>query len=150
MRNGILAAMIVAMTLTACIEPDGKWDPMKWSHPKYETTKVDGTSYYMVPVEGGRYGFRCMNYVPWLSAPQFEVDGEQIHAWQDTEMEDDYWHHYHNEWCRVDAVKDSVIVTFSANSGRARKAFVEVTAGDIFDRFRFIQRSALYTEQAAQ
>ena len=148
MIKKIFATLLAGLCFMAC-DPvfglrDGDWTPMEWSHLKYETVKVDGRSYFFVPVEGGSYGFRCKNYKPWLSDHVFEVNGEVLHSYLEYKEPD--WHHYENEWCRVEVVNDSVKVDFQPNDGGVRKARIGVTAGDIFDDFKFIQQSGIYTE----
>lgn len=147
MKMIIWAIMSAFLFFAACDEPDGKWEAMKWSHPKYETVKVEGTNYFVVPVEGGSYGFRCKNYKPWLADHMFEANGDVWHSYRDYEKNDDYYNHYDNGWCRVDVNKDSVKVQFEPNTGFERKALIGVTAGDIFDRFYFLQGSAMLTEE---
>lgn len=142
------------MAFTACeeighiIEPkDGDWAPMKWSHDKYETVKVDGVKYYSVPVEGGTYEFRCKNYGGfWLSDHWFDERGEVTHSYMDTTQVDP-WNHYQNQWCTVDAEKATLRISFGPNHSTLRKAGIGVTAGDIFDRFQFCQQPALYTTE---
>lgn len=151
MRIGKYAVLIAGLTLTACNEHenelDGKWPSMKWSHPKYETVKVDGISYYLVPVEGGDFGFRCKNYqCPWLTDHVFEANGYVWHSSFESYHDDSNGHHYETEWCKIDAVDDSVKVHFDPNDGLVRKAEIGITAGDIFDSFKFLQATAYYTD----
>lgn len=151
MRRFVWAAATACLALAACdivTEPlDGDWEAMKWSHPKYETVKVEGHSHYLVPAEGGSYGFRCTNYKPWLTDHVFEVNGEIQHSYREKDHDESIWHHYQNEWCRVDVADDSVKIQFAPNTGDVRKAVIGVTAGDIFDSFVFLQQSAVSTER---
>lgn len=143
MKRFVWVALSASLALTACeiIRQDGLWESMKWSHPKYETVKTDGVSYYLVPVEGGNYGFRCKNYSkPWLSNHTFVADGSEWHSWMEPHDFDMY--HYENEWCKVDAADDSVKIHFEPNTGLERRATIRITAGDIFDSFSFLQQSA--------
>lgn len=149
MRTQIIAAMCVGLALSSCdiVEPrDGDWPAMKWRSDRYETVKLNGKNYYSVPIEGGSYEFICKNYAPWLSVHRFIVDDVTTYSYQDTTHMEERWHHYANDWCSVDAVKDTIRVRFAPNEGRARMAFIDVTAGDVFDVFQFIQQSPLYTE----
>lgn len=153
MKRIVCAAMLVCLTITACVPflfheaCDGLWEPMEWSHPRYETVKMDGEKYYLVPVEGGSFGFRCKNYRgPWLGTHKFIVRGETTYSYQDEDRAEDSFSHYENDWCRVTAEGDSIKVWFDANKSTVRRAIIGVTAGDIFDEFKFLQGSELYTE----
>lgn len=148
----IAALLLAATALTACEEisniispKDGDWPPMKWSHAKYKTVKLDGITYYDVPAQGGSYEFRCQNYTPWLAQHRFEAGGEMIHSYLDTTQVEP-WHHYQYEWCTADVMKDTVRIEFGPNQSTARKASIGVTAGDTFDYFLFYQQSALPAE----
>lgn len=140
MKRIIWAALSACLVLTACemSRPDGDWNPMEWSHPKYLSARLDGVNYYIVPAEGGTFDFRCKNYTPWLGDHLFEVNGNVWHSY-DQRTEEDIWHHYANEWCRIDAKEDSVTIVFDTNTGSVRKARIGVTGGDIFDNFNFYQ-----------
>lgn len=151
----MMTVLLAALALTACEDifesRDGDWTPMKWSHPKYETVKDGGSTYYWVPVEGGDFGFRCKNYTPWLSSDHtFQIGDVVWHSYLESAVDTDPWHRYANSWCEVVAVEDSVKVHFEPNTGATRKASISVTAGDIFDGFSFMQASAPNTEEGKQ
>ncbi len=142
----IVAAIIACVALTACeeiIEPkDGDWERMKWGHPLYNTKKIDGMTYYVVPAAGGEFEFRCKNYSqPWLcnGNHQFEVGGEMQYSYSLEDCQEESDHFFQYKWCTIEAVQDTLKVTFDANEGVSRRAIVSVTAGDIFDNFVFWQ-----------
>ena len=144
----IITALLACLALTACEEiielMDGDWERMKWSHPLYRIEKIDGMTYFAVPAAGGEFAFRCKNYSkPWLSSDhQFEVDGVMQYGYLLVKGQENASHFFQYKWCTIEAVKDTIKVTFDANDGDARRARVSVTAGDIFDSFDFWQEGS--------
>jgi len=101
-------------------------------------------TYYNVPIEGGEYVFRCKNYKPWLSSLHLykydnlmNVKDDQHIIGADVKNSSSY----SNDWCSVLSKDGSLIVTFQKNDSLSRGLGIDVTAGDIFGYFTFIQES---------
>lgn len=145
----ILAVLLFAPFFIACEkeieEPAGKWTPMEWENISY--TKVTDTTngeYYIVPVEGGDFVFRCKNYGPWLSSLRLLKFDKSMNLTDNQDIYgDDIKNHvsYTNDWCSVLTKGDSLKVTFQKNDTLPRGLSVTVTAGDVFGYFKFIQES---------
>ncbi len=148
----IICLVFALLLLSACefSRLDGDWDEMEWKKTSYQTIKDDyygfSSMYYHVPAEGGTYVFHCKNYKGiWLNDCEFVQDGESSHSYDDREYYADGitdYNHYENKWCSVAAEGDSLKVVFQPNEEGVRKAMVTVTAGDIFDLFRFRQEGS--------
>ena len=149
-----LGCVACGLTFSACDDwemRDGDWERMKWSHPSYATIKVDGVTYYDVPAVGGSFAFRCKNYKrPWLTNHTFVTSDYTWNSSLESYHDDSEGHYYNHEWCEVKAVSDTLKVLFRPNTGKVRQATIGVTAGDIFDSFRFWQQPAANASQSAE
>ena len=128
-----LFLLVILIGVAACGKdepPIGIWEEMKWEEPG-GLTKVDGI--YIVPVSGGTYKFTCKNYKPWI-AEIFDYYDQTMGVWVDRS--------YEGTWYSVKCEGNDVTFTFRplADDGDIHDVLVTLTAGDIFDRFRFIQR----------
>lgn len=140
----ILPALAAAFVLTACNnDKDGDWDPMNWEKNSYSTTKVDGKKYIQVPQQGGTYTFSCKNYEGfWLSSVDIITSGYGFTM--EKHLADGSfganWNHHHmqSDGCSIDIEENSMTVHFDYSDAH-RVYTINVTAGDIFDSFRFIQ-----------
>lgn len=123
--------LVVLAGVASCVkdEPDGKWDNMKWNEPS-ALTKENGA--YIVPANGGTYIFECKNYTPWID--HCESGFYDMLVSSST--------YVYSEWFEVIVEGKNVIITFQPleDETGARQLTVVITAGDIFDTFRFTQR----------
>lgn len=152
-HSRFLCAVVLLSVLSACQSEslDGAWEKMKWKKTTYQQVVNEGSSmsYYLVPVEGGKFVFHCKNYSSiWMADHRFEQNGQVWHSYDrfDSQESQRDYHHYTDEWCDVTAQGDSLKVIFVPNHSFVRKVQIGVTAGDIFDTFSFVQASPLYTE----
>jgi len=129
--TSVMIALTLAITILASCsldEPDGKWSKMKWKDHS-GLTKQDGT--YFVPASGGTYTFECLNYSsPWIAS----IGEDYLHS--------DDFHSYTGSWFAVECKKQNVTITVQPldEGVESRNFTVTVTAGDIFDTFRFTQQ----------
>ena len=130
LRTIVLLLVVMAVAASCSIdEPDGLWEKMKWNDLS-GLTKEDGV--YIVPATGGIYTFECKNYQPWIDHCDSGSDDVVVSSFT----------HVYNEWFDVSVDGKNVIVTFQPlkDLTETRQLTVSVTAGDIFDYFRFQQR----------
>ena len=152
----LLASLLVCMNSCGNDEPDGLWEPMKWSKPAPEGLVETRSHVYQVPNSGGDYTITCLNYgSPWMTSAlagdttyfpegkSFGIfDENQVYSirvtWQD-ETQD--WHRLHGYWFDARFEKANLKIHFDAlpDTVELRKLDLSVTAGDIFDYFFFIQ-----------
>ena len=138
-----LIVLVIAITgLASCshVDPEGLWDKMKWNAPK---SLVKENGIYIVPAEGGEYTFECTNYSGvWLS--HIEDNGEIVYpvypVYPANEHED--FLSFKGDRFGVNCDRGHVIVNFEAleQGMDTRDITVGVTAGDIFDSFKFTQQ----------
>ena len=155
-----IMAVLGLLLLSSCshtfCEPDGDWDPMKWEKLSKELTYDKENNAYIVPAQGGEYVFRCKNYHPWLCWVEIypyaewlglDCDSDDIYNSERIGVFDPDSNFYNYEggwgevWCNVHIVKDTIKVSFDSISEGAHCAYIEVTAGDIFDHFKFRQQA---------
>lgn len=133
MCKALLLLFVLLVGVASCgDEPDGKWAKMKWE-PDNNLTKVN--DYYVIPEDGGAFTFVCKNYNPWLAEVIVNNEHQDI---------SNHWKEFKNDWLGVMVVDNKVIFTFEKidDPMSARGVEIVVTAGDIFDRFRFWQQTA--------
>ena len=136
----LLLLAIAGITLNSCEKerPDGDWDPMEW---KDESGLARVENVYQVPASGGSYNFHCKNYSGfWISS--IEEDGKSFTP----NLENNDWTDLSGQWSRVQCLPDGdLVVTFQPlsfyRSASQRTMYLCVTAGDIFDYFRFVQKN---------
>lgn len=152
-RNSILysfAIALMALCNTSCSNEslDGDWDPMEWQKVTTEKVKVNGVNCYHIPIQGGTYQFKCKNYngfwinhVRILGTPSWTEANAGDYIFP--EMTDGKLSDNQNisaEGLKVSIEGSTMNVTFDENQGVLKKYVeVSVTAGDIFDTFRFVQ-----------
>lgn len=101
---------------------DGDWDSMDWE-PKH--TIYDNA--YTIPANGDTIVFVCKNYAPWICASTSYEFKNNNHKQIEGE-------------CFSALVEDNTLtIVFSENTGAERSVEIDVTAGDIFDYFKFTQ-----------
>ena len=124
--------LIVLTTLFSCElnSEDGRWTRMKWTSDRPgDPRKITATA------EGGTYQLKCTNYGgPWISSvtsPDTTIYGSS--------KEQDF-HHIQYDWYDVLAKGNTFYITLLPNTtGKERKLFIDVTAGDIFDHIEVTQ-----------
>ena len=139
----LCAMMVIAIGFVSCSHEakDGDWETMKWKKVVPEVVKIDGKTCYSVPMEGGTYTFICKNYSGfWLADI---LDNDEVVT---RDLINDHLR-YESGWVNVKVEGNVMTVTFAHNDSHARKLEVCVTAGDIFDSFRFIQQSPFRNEK---
>lgn len=141
----------MALCNTSCSKEglDGDWDSMEWQKVVTEKLKVNGVSCYHIPIQGGIYQFKCKNYksfwinhVRTIGSPSWtEVNaGEYIYPEMGNHQ------NISADGLNVSIEGNTMNVTFDENQSFAKFVEVCITAGDIFETFRFVQDSPLYTE----
>ena len=136
----LLILVFAVITLNSCEKQrlDGDWDPMEWND---ENGLARVNNVYQVPASGGSYKFHCKNYsVFWISS--IEEDGQFFVP----DLENNDWKDLFGQWSRVQCLPDGdLVITFEPlsfySSASNRTMNICVTAGDIFDYFRFVQKN---------
>lgn len=143
------ALLLFALCNSSCDSLDGDWDTMEWQKVVTEKVKANGESCYLIPIHGGTYQFKCKNYESfWLShirilgSPSWNEKGDYIHP----ETAGGDHHNLTYDGVKVSIEGNTMNVTFNENNRPAKYVEVTVTAGDIFETFRFVQASDLYTK----
>lgn len=135
----IVSASVLAssLTLVSCSKDDGDWDPMRWK-TEVKTVKDEGTRFVQVPAEGGTYVYMCKNYKGfWLSDITEEQNG--IKKVYNQEYSTDRYN-CSSPAANVSIAGNTLTVTIKPNTTKeTRYVAVEVTAGDIFDTFKYKQ-----------
>lgn len=134
----LLLAVIGLLSMTSCSKDDGDWDAMKWEKTSYE--QVPTPSYgkaISVPKLGGSYTFKCKNYNCIWPTSIIEGDGDKSvrtlpENTGDPETKGGY--------TTAKTEGNTLTVTFAPNETQAKRYIrVNVSAGDIFYRFVFMQ-----------
>lgn len=143
MRNNIFATTLLAttllspVTLSSCSKDDGDWDPMKW-RTETKTVKEEGTRLVQVPAEGGTYVYKCRNYNSfWLSDITEEENSNVKHYYREnfTDM-----YNCSLPFSDTSITGNTLTITIKPNeTKKTRYVAVTVTAGDIFDTFKYKQ-----------
>jgi len=128
--------LLATATFTGCDDDDGDWDEMVWS----VDVKTIKDGFIKVPNSGGTYSFACKNYSGfWLSGIT-ETTGTQKSLYS-SDDESNTAHSITSSWATVSVEGNTLTVKIEPNeSEQSRCLDVEVTAGDIFDNFVFIQQ----------
>ena len=109
---------------------DGRWDPMKWTSDRPgDPRKITATA------EGGTYQLKCTNYGgPWID----NVTSQDTTIFGASKEQD--FRHIKYDWYDVLAKGNTFYITLLPNTtGKERKLFIDVTAGDIFDHIEVTQ-----------
>lgn len=148
------AVVLIALCISGCSNEsiDGDWDPMEWQKVVTEKVKVNGVSCYHIPARGGICQFKCKNYgsfwishVRILASPSWNEKGDYISP-ETVDGSEKAYRNISVEGLTVSIEGNTMNVKFDENQSFAKYVEVVVTAGDIFDTFRFVQDSPLYTE----
>ena len=117
-----LSLIALSLTTTSCVSED--WDPMKLSKKEF-----------VFPAEGGTDSIKVKNYSSWWIE----------HAFVDKNYYCDDFRSTKADWMEVvvpDDKRNWVFVTVSENTTDSiRKAYLEMTAGDIFKSIPITQNS---------
>ena len=131
MTKTLLLMLVLLIGATACgkDEPDDKSAQMEWQEPA-GITRVDGI--YVIPASGGTYKFTCKNYKPWI---------EQIVDYYELTSVAQGVSFYQGSWYSVNCDGNDVTFSFRQLMGEddSHDIMVTLTAGNISDRFRFVQ-----------
>ncbi|MBE6341136.1 MAG: hypothetical protein E7069_10455 [Bacteroidales bacterium] len=104
---------------------DGDWDPMEWE-PKHSV--YDGV--YYIQAKGDTVSFVCKNYSsPWLCG----AFTDYAYTNNDTDTS------IIGEWFSASFEGNKFTIIFAQNTSSERSTEITVTAGDIFDNFKFTQ-----------
>ena len=135
----LLVLAIASITLNSCEKQrlDGDWDPMEWQDES-GLAKIDNV--YQVPASGGSYKFKCTNYGGfWISS--IEEDGEHYIP----HIDSNDWKDLSGQWTRVQCNPNSeLVVTIQPIDDTDiyyRSVCIDITAGDIWSFFRFVQKN---------
>ena len=119
-----LSLIALSLTTTSCVSEDGDWDPMKLSKKEF-----------VFPAEGGTDSIKVNNYSSWWISYVFVNNNHYC---------DDY-HSTKADWVEIvvpDNKRNWVYVTVSENTTDSiRKAYLVMTAGDIFKDIPITQNS---------
>jgi hypothetical protein len=121
------------LSITSCNGDDGDWDDMKW---KIETPSVRKTNGIIeVSENGGTYIFVCRNYSSFWFSNVSEDGIEVLPPYMDADYPIVF-----SENFRAEIHGNRMTVIFNANkTSQTRQFTIGVTAGDIFDTFKFKQ-----------
>lgn len=133
-KKSTFAALLLMLltTLFSCElnSEDGRWDPMKWtSNRPGDPRKITATA------EGGTYQLKCTNYGgPWIN----NVTSQDTTIFGSSKEQD--FRHIKYDWYDISAKENTFYITLLPNTtGKERKLFIDVTAGDIFDHIEVTQ-----------
>ena len=133
-KQTIITALLafIALSLAACGDKDGDWDPMVWK-AEVKVQKTDGI--YSVPATGTELVFSCKNYsFPWI---EYAVSNEKTYYHN---PESDDYHALSDDWFKAEISGNRLTVVFETNeTSEERVLQLIVTAGDIFYTFKFKQ-----------
>ena len=134
LKKSTFAALLLMLltTIFSCElnSEDGRWDPMKWtSNRPGDPRKITATA------EGGTYQLKCTNYGgPWIN----NVTSQDTTIFGSSKEQ--VFRHIKYDWYDISAKENTFYITLLPNTtGKERKLFIDVTAGDIFDHIEVTQ-----------
>ncbi len=128
----VLSLLLLISLFASCSKDDGDWEPMKW---KSTSSVKEEKGSYIIESEGATVTFICKNYSsPWISGAR---------------VGDQYINHNegdHNtlrgDWFSVKITGNNLEVVINKNTTQVARGFLlQVTAGDIFHTFQFVQKA---------
>lgn len=134
LKKSTFAALLLMLltTLFSCElnSEDGRWDPMKWT-----SNRQGGPRKITTTAEGGTYQLKCTNYGgPWIH----NVTSQDTTIFGSSKEQD--FRHIKYDWYDISAKENTFYITLLPNTtGKERKLFIDVTAGDIFDHIEVTQ-----------
>jgi hypothetical protein len=132
----LITLSLIMLGLSSCNNDDRfDWSPMKWrTETVVATPSVVKT--ITVPKEGGTFTFTCKNYSRiWLT----EITEKTATGYDKYTTAKDI-NNVSISWMTASINGNTVTVEIKPNDKEERSADVGVTAGDIFDTFRFNQK----------
>ena len=129
----ILVMLFAVLAFNSCSEEkDGDWDPMVWK-AEVPVQITDGV--YIVSDAGGEFTFSCRNY----SGPWIEIATSNGQYFYPPRESNDY-HTITTDWFKAEISGNKLKVVFEANDTAVERPLqLTVTAGDIFETFKFKQ-----------
>ncbi|MCQ2290297.1 MAG: hypothetical protein MJZ63_03350 [Muribaculaceae bacterium] len=143
MNKFALILITFCFVLSACSNDDntligGNWPPMEWEEFSYKTQNVDNAKFIFVPKEGGTYTFVCKNYKSYWCTPY----NRYFALREKFDYEEELAYHGENTYTNAKVNGHTLTVTFAANDTITRYCYLEVSAGDTFSSFSFMQEGA--------
>ena len=129
----ILPILLLIGLFASCSKDDGDWEPMKW---KATSSVKEEKGSYIVESEGTTLTFICKNYdKPWIVGAR--IGNQYINPdgnFSNLTLK--------GEWFSAKITDNQLEVVINKNNTPMARAFLlEVTAGDIFHTFQFVQKA---------
>ena len=130
----ILPILLLIGLLVSCSKDDGDWEPMKW---KATSSVKEEKGSYIIEAEGNTVTFTCKNYSsPWIEGAR--VGDKYISP--DHNMNENKT--LRGDWYTAKITDNNLEVVINKNTTQAARGFLlQVTAGDIFHTFSFVQKA---------
>ena len=144
MRKRLFATLLLfagIMSLGSCGKDGGDWDAMKWEENNYEKTLTPNFGKAIgVPQSGGTYTFKCKNYKSfWIEYVTEQVGDKTIK--NIPSYDDKPYSEIKGCYTSSKVEGNTLTVTFEPNNTQdGRYIRANVSAGDIFDKFIFLQK----------
>ena len=144
MKEKLFATMLLftcILSLASCSKDDGDWDDMKWEKNNYEKALTPSFGKAIsVPKSGGTYTFKCKNYKSfWIEYVAEQVGDKTIK--NIPAIDDKPYSEIEGGYTSSKVEGNTLTVTFAPNETlNGRYVCVNVSAGDIFDKFIFVQK----------
>ncbi len=128
----ILPILLLIGLLASCSKDDGDWEPMKW---KATSSVKEEKGSFIIEAEGATVSFICKNYnSPWIEGARI---GNQYFSPDENDRKS-----LKGDWFSAKITDNQLEVVINKNNTPMARAFLlEVTAGDIFHTFQFVQKN---------
>ena len=128
----ILPILLLIGMLASCSKDDGDWEPMKW---KATSSVKEEKGSFIIEAEGATVTFICKNYSsPWIGGAR--IGNQYINP------DENGYKSLKGEWFSARITDNQLEVVINKNNTPMARAFLlEVTAGDIFHTFQFVQKN---------
>jgi hypothetical protein len=132
----LITLSLIMLGMSSCNNDDRfDWSPMKW-RTETDIATSSAVNTISVPKEGGTFTFTCKNYSRiWLT----EITEKTATGYDKYTTAKDI-NNVSISWMTASINGNTVTVEIKPNDKEERSADVGVTAGDIFDTFRFNQK----------
>ena len=132
----LITFSLVMLGLSSCNNDDRfDWSPMKW-RTETDIATSSAVNTISVPKEGGTFTFTCKNYSRiWLS----NIAEKTATGNYDKYTETKDINNASISWMTASIKDNTLTVEIKPNDKEKRSAYVSVSAGNIFDSFRFYQ-----------
>ena len=133
----LITLSLIMLGMSSCNNDDRfDWSPMKW-RTETDIATSSAVNTISVPKEGGTFTFTCKNYSRiWLT----EITEKTATGNYDKYTTAKDINNVSISWMTASINGNTVTVEIKPNDKEERSADVGVTAGDIFDTFRFNQK----------